>query len=155
MGRWSGVSECLTLSVSLSCMLFVKDRVFKAFLWNEVHSYLSSECVFCLFVFEMILLSCTSAARLPPSAIEYLLLRIPKYLMNEMSRFHAALTLITALFQNIQISTAIPEYIQLNISKTPWKQETNLTKHYSFAIPYHTELMAESMLYIYLSWDNT
>lgn len=37
--------------------------------------------------------------------------------MNEMSRFHAALTLITALFQNIQISTAIPEYIQLNISK--------------------------------------
>lgn len=117
MGRWSGVSECLTLSVSLSCMLFVKDRVFKAFVWNEVHSYLSSECGFFLFVFEMILLSCTSAARLPPSAIEYLLLRIPKYLMNEMSRFHAALTLITALFQNIQISTAIPEYIQLNISK--------------------------------------
>lgn len=117
MGRWSGVSECLTLSVSLSCMLFVKDRVFKAFLWNEVHSYLSSECVFCLFVFEMILLSCTSAARLPSSAIEHLLLGIPKYLMNEMSRFHAALTLITALFQNIQISTAIPEYIQLNISK--------------------------------------
>lgn len=82
-----------------------------------MHSYLSSECGFFLFVFEMILLSCTSAARLPPSAIEYLLLRIPKYLMNEMSRFHAALTLITALFQNIQISTAIPEYIQLNISK--------------------------------------